>query len=286
MLVQCPREEPVRRVVDQRRHELHVGRLPAHPARGARQRLRKAPQLAHSTAGEERHGPGLGVEAQPLPGRVPAGAHGDLVGKRMPHEPYRNGPFLVERGLERKQREHHVHRPRDLRKPVAAPCPDRRTDEVDRLHAGAAQRELQREVEVRSIHADERIGWILGESPGQAPPDRNELQIAPDRLGQPHDRQALHRIQGLAAEGLHARTRNALEPRPRHPCANRFDQPAREHVSGRLAGDDGESQGPSPSPPPLIARFPARKTSRNRESRSLPRTPSPARRAARARNPA
>ena len=162
-------------------------------------------------------------------GRVPAGTHRDLVGERMPHEPHRDGPFLVERGLERKQREHHVHRPRDLREAVASPCPDRRADEVNRLHAGATQRELQREVEIRSIHADERIGWILGESPGQAPSDRNELQVAPGRLGETHDRQALHRIHGIDSRGRACADRQCLRTAPPAPLRESL-RPARSRA--------------------------------------------------------
>ena len=71
MLVQCPREESVRRAVDQGRHEPHVGPSPVHPARGARKGLREAPQLAHSTAGEKRHGPGPAVEGPAAPGPRP-----------------------------------------------------------------------------------------------------------------------------------------------------------------------------------------------------------------------
>ena len=43
--------------------------------------------------------------------RVPAGTHRNLVGKRMPHEPHRDGTRFVQRRLERKQRKHHVPPP-------------------------------------------------------------------------------------------------------------------------------------------------------------------------------
>ena len=283
MLGQGPREELMGRPIDQRRHEPHPGPPPMHPVRGAGQWFGQAPELAHPAAGEQCDDPCSRIQVQPRAGRAPAGAHRDLVGERMPHEPHRNRVCIIKRRLERKQREHHVHGSRDLPEPVTPPGPDGGADEMNGPDPGAAQRELEREVEVRGVHADERIGRIAGEPPGQTPPDGDQLQVAADDLEQPHDRQALHRIQGLAAERRHARPRDALEARFGNAGPDRFDEPACEHVPGRLAGDDGEPQGASPSPPLLIARSRARKTSRIHENGPPPRIPSPARRADRPR---
>ena len=61
-------------------------------------------------------------------------------------------------------------------------------------------------------------------------------------------------MQGLAAGREHAWPRDAFEARTGNALADGLDETAGEDVSGGLAGDDGESQGASPSPPLLIAR--------------------------------
>ena len=197
----------------------------------------------------------------------------------MSHESYRNRARIIERRLERKQREHHVHGSRDLREPVTPPRPDRRTDEMDGPDPGPAQRKLQREIEVRCVHADERVGRVLAESPGQAPTHRNQLQIAAEHLEQPHDREPLHRVQRLAACRKHSWPRDAFEARARNAVPERPNEAACKHVSGRFAGDDGESQDASPSPPPFIARCLASRISRIRGIGPPRRLHSPVRRA-------
>ena len=145
----------------------------------------KALELAHSTTGKKCDNSGAGIKPQPHAGRIPVRPHWNFVGEWMPHQPHRYGTRLVDWRLERKQREHHVDGTRNLVQSVTPPRPDRRTDEVNRLHPGAPQCKLEGQIEIRRIHPDECIGRIFGESPGQSPPDRDQFQIAADHLEQP-----------------------------------------------------------------------------------------------------
>src|SRR5690349_16780461 len=62
---------------------------------------------------------------------------------------------LVERRLERKQREHAVDRAPDRAQPLAPPRPHGRTHEMDGADAPALEPPLEAEIEVRRVDADE-----------------------------------------------------------------------------------------------------------------------------------
>ena len=75
--------------------------------------------------------------------------------ERMADERHRHAGGLVDRRLERKQRQHPVDAAADLRDALAAPRPHRRAHEMDRAHAAALELALEAEVEVRRVDADE-----------------------------------------------------------------------------------------------------------------------------------
>jgi hypothetical protein len=120
------------------------------------------PHLADAAAGQQRDGRGRGRQVEGgagfglLPLEVVAGI--DLVGQWVADIGRRNPVALVEGGLEGEQAEHQVGRPADLADPLAAPGPNRGADVVHRADARPAQLDLQPQVEVRRIDADEQVG--------------------------------------------------------------------------------------------------------------------------------
>ena len=123
---------------------------------------------------------------------------------------------------------------------LAAPGPDRRADEVDRLHARRFQLGLDAEVEVGRVDADEGIGLVGEQALDQAVPDREDLAEMAEHLEVAAHRELVVRPPGDEAALGHARAADAFgdEPRPARPQAG--EQRAGEQVARSLARDHRE----------------------------------------------
>ena len=144
----------------------------------------------------------------------------------------------AELGLEREQGEYPVDRPPDLGRAIGPPRPHRGADVVDGGDPGPPEPAFEREVEVRRVDPDEHVRGGGFEAPRETPPLRDQLDEAPDRLEEAHDREALHREEGVEPERLHLRAADPAEPGLGLGSADGAHEPRPEQVAGHLAGDD------------------------------------------------
>ena len=135
------------------------------------------------------------------------------------------------------------HRTRDALDPAAAPCPDRRTDEVDRRNPDRADAALEPQIEVRRIDADERIRPLAAHTPQQLPADTRKLAIALQRVDVTVHREPLARPQRVEAFGLHLRPADTEEFGVGQLLPDRADQVAGEQVPGGLARHHRDADG-------------------------------------------
>ena len=108
--------------------------------------------------------------------------------------------------------------------------------------AGAAQLQLQPEVEVRRVDADEDVGAREYQVADQVLAPAQQLAQAAEDLDQAHDRQALHGEFGNQALGLHARTAHADELDLGVAFAQRLHQAGAKDVPRGLARHQGDAQ--------------------------------------------
>ncbi|MCY1215477.1 hypothetical protein D9M72_273240 [compost metagenome] len=111
------------------------------------------------------------------------------------------------------------------------------------LDPGPAQLELDPEVEVRCVDADEDVGAFVDQGLDQPLAPTQQLRKATEHLHQAHDRQALHGEIGLQPFGLHARAANADELDVGMARLERLHQGRAEDIAGRLAGNQRDAQG-------------------------------------------
>ncbi|MNN57930.1 hypothetical protein D3C81_1729450 [compost metagenome] len=111
------------------------------------------------------------------------------------------------------------------------------------LDPGTAELELDTQVEVRRVDADEHVRALGDKGLDQAFAARQQLGQAPQHFHQAHDRQALHGEVGVQPFGLHARAANADELGVGMSRLERLHQGGAEDIAGRLAGDQRDAQG-------------------------------------------
>ena len=119
---------------------------------------------------------------------------------------------------------------------------------MDGGYPGRPEPAFEREIEVRRVDPDEYVRSGGFEAPRETMPLRYELDEAPDRLEEAHDRKALHREEGIEAERLHLRASDPAETGPGLGGADGAHEPCPEQVARHLAGDhrDGGARSPSP----------------------------------------
>ena len=187
-----------------------------------------------------------GAELQLLARFAPRAQHRRLRRERMTDEGDRNPGRLVERRLERKQREHPMHRTPDPVHTLAAPRPDRRTDEMQAAHAGALQSCLEAEVEVRGVDSDEQRHALGDETPVERAAKRDELRQPRQHFDESAHGKRFERIPRLAAGRLHPGTRDADEARLRQSRPHGADQRGGQRVARGFAGDDADRHAAGP----------------------------------------
>ena len=82
---------------------------------------------------------------------------------------------------------------------------------------GGAQAPFERKVEVRRVDPDEDVGGVGHEALRETAPLGDELDEAAGGLEQAHDREALHREEGIEPESLHLGAADPAEAGPRAP---------------------------------------------------------------------
>lgn len=150
----------------------------------------------------------------------------------------------VDLRLEREQAEDVVDRARDRLDTPGAPRPDRRADEVHHRHARAPHGDLDVEIEIGGVHADEGHRRIGQQVLLQFAPDGENLAQLAEHLDITVDRQLVHRPVRCEALLRHARAADALVGDiPRQPRMQPLEQQRGQQVAGRLAGCHADAAG-------------------------------------------
>jgi len=108
---------------------------------------------------------------------------------------------------------------------------------------GLAQLQLDAEVEVRGVDADEHVRLFVDQGADQPAAALEQFRQATEHLDQAHHRQALHGEIAVETLGLHARPTDADELCIGMAGLDGLHQAGAEDVAGRLAGDQGDLQG-------------------------------------------
>ena len=223
---------------DHRHDEARAGPRPGDLARGAEEARRDVLDLRAAAARQHRDQRLVVADLERGARLGPRRLDRDLVGDRMADVDRVDAVLGVDLGLERKDAEHQVGGLLDLLDPLAAPGPDRRADEVHRLHAGGAQLDLEVEVEVGRVDADEGVGLVLHQPLGQLVADADDLAEVAEHLDVAAHRELVVRPPGLKALLGHPRARRC--PRPPGPASAR--------AGPRAAGRRGRRPTPRPRP--------------------------------------
>ena len=165
----------------------------------------------------------------------------------------------VDLRLERKDAQHEVGRAADLVDPLAAPGPDRRADEMDRLHSRGLELDLDAEVEVGRVDADEGIGPGGEQALDEPAADRQDLAQVAEHLGI-----AAHRELVVRPPGGKAAAR---------PCAGRRSLRRRARASARAGWPAASPRAGRPRPRPRPSRSAGRQESstHGNAQRAMPR---------------
>ncbi len=110
---------------------------------------------------------------------------------------------------------------------------------------GSTQLELEPQVEVRGINADEHIGPLLDQRIHQALTARQQLRQTAEHFDQAHHGQSLQREIGLQPFGLHAWTTDANELDIGVLRLQRLHQARAENVTRGFPGNQGNPERPA-----------------------------------------
>ena len=149
-----------------------------------------------------------------------------------------------QRGLKGKQAQHMVHAALHGAQTLGAPGPDRGAHKVHGFNAARPQARLQRQVEIRRVHAYKQPGRVRGQATIQGIADADDFAVAKQHVpAKAVHGQLVVRPPGLKPLGSHLRAADAgrLQPRPAH--AQRLQQQPSEHVARGFAGHHGQIQG-------------------------------------------
>ena len=181
---------------------------------------------------------GFRIEAQPFTRGPWVTVSGDLVGQRVAYVVGRYAVSFVERGFEGKQAQHPVDGPCDLVHAPLAPCPDRRADVVRRADACAPQLDLQAQVEIGRVDADEHVRRIFAQASQQAAPQLHQAGQVGQHFEQSHDGQLGGVEPGFHSGRFHFLARYPHESRMWKALAQGLHQGSTELVAGGFAGDE------------------------------------------------
>ena len=159
------------------------------------------------------------------------------IGERVPDKRDVDTCFAIKRCFEWKQRQHLAHRALDLAQTLFAPHPDRRTHVVHRRNAACLEAQLEIEIEIRRIDADEHSGRAGNKATAQLAANADDLEKMLKHLDIPAHREFLERKPYFHAGSFHARPADAGEIKLRHQLAQCAYQLAAEQIARRFSGN-------------------------------------------------
>ena len=205
--------EPLPRFARRHGHEKARDGLPlGEPLGSVDEQLGHVVELGATAAGQQRDDPVVPAQAEPLARGLPLRFQGNDVGERMANEGGSDTDALIERGFEGKQAQYVIDGARDMPNPVPAPGPDGRADVLDGRDAGPPQLFRERQVEIRSIDADENLRPDLSQFAQQALADTQDLPQVTQHFGIAADGEFFCRPACLEARCLHFRPADAECP--------------------------------------------------------------------------
>ena len=132
-----------------------------------------------------------------------------MLRQRVAHVSGGDAVFAQPVRLERKQAQHEISRRFQARQLARAPGPERGADEVHGFHAGGFQARFQREVEIRRVDADERVGPLRQQPRAQAAAQAQKRGQARQHFQIAAHREFFHGPPGVKALLGHALAANA-----------------------------------------------------------------------------
>jgi hypothetical protein len=211
------------------------------PSGGLCKRTCKPADFRSAAAGQQREQRAIGIDTQCGTGGGPVDFERNFVGEWMADEFRVDAVLTIKVGFERQHAQHLVDRCLDAVDARLPPGPHLRTDILNRLDAGRAQPRGERQIEIRRIDAAEQVRWIGQQARGELPPQLQQARQVSEHLGQPHDRQLLGAIPGIAAGGPHFRPGDTNETHARCTGLERLNQAGPQRIAGRLAGGDRDA---------------------------------------------
>ena len=238
------------RVVDAfvgRRHQKHgVREWRGKERRGIEKEPPEEVHFGAATARENGHDALRFADFQRPPGAKPrlgaAVFQADFVRQRVADEHRVAAAFGIERGLEGKERQHHVGCLGDAFDAATAPEVDRGADVVRGRDAASPDAPLQHQVEDVEIHAHHQVHAIVHESALQLVQQAIEARQFEQRILEAVHGERVDGRDGLNAFGAHRLPADADEARLWSPLANGGHQPTAENVAGDFASDNAHLQ--------------------------------------------
>jgi hypothetical protein len=161
--VRCRFEAIARRSRCQRNEEDRVRARRVEDRRRLQQQLAVHVELRRPAAREQREHRLRQAELELATGFAPRCEHRGVARERMSDKGHRHAGGLVDRRLERKEREHPVDRATDPADAAAPPSPHRRRDQMHGTRAGPLELRFEPEIEIGRVDADKHAN-ALGES--------------------------------------------------------------------------------------------------------------------------
>ena len=228
---QGPCEDRTHRSIRHWRDELQRRATGRKPADRTGKVIAQTTDLADTTAGQDRHGRTLFVQAQLPTSSARFGVFRNHIGERMADELGANAGPRVELLFERQQAQYQIDGCADPAHAPRAPGPDLRTHILHGAKSRSSQIARQPEIEFRRIDPDEDIRTLREQSFAQLSAHLQQPRQVTQHLEKPHDRESLRVRPGFATLRLHLRTRHAKESCRRIACAQRTDQRRAELVT-------------------------------------------------------
>ena len=223
-----------------RQHEAQMRTQPLHLGGRAEQARRDVLDLGAPAARQQRDDGVVFAQRERDPARGSRHFERNCIGQRMADIRRRDTVARVDRRLEWKHAQHMVDRAAHLLDALAAPGPDRRADEMDRLDAGLLEPAFELEIEVGRIDADEGVGALVQQPLGEPPADARDLAVVPQHQDVAAHREAIMRPPGVETVSRHSRSADAERAQCRPACLQSAEQQSGEQIARGLAGHHRE----------------------------------------------
>ena len=165
----------------------------------------------------------------------------DQFDQRMADEPHRHASLLVERLLEREDRQHPIDEPLHRLHAAGPPRPQLRADVIDHRHAEPLDGAHQAEIEIRVVNHDQRVRLASPRGFGQEPQHAPRARQHGQGFGEPGHRQAMKVGDQFGAGGLQPFTAETEHFEVGFTATQGGDQRAGVEIARRLAARDHET---------------------------------------------